>query len=301
MPNTILLSVENPDVLRGDGQYGTGALIRVQSSATEAGAYADLSGTGSDPTVAILAGERSYEADDPNGTGSTWYRTRYENAGATRVSDWSDPFQVGDETGGLLASLYDVKQEIGIPADNNDDDESLLEKLRQVTTSIETYTNRWFVPRPLSGTTTYRFHSSYGRRLHIPKGIRSITSLGTASISQPASGGTYALAGATDYYIDPPEIDRSPGWPGLFVRVPRTAGALFYDAAYGVEITGAFGWASVPADIQGVAIRSVIRRHIGKGGGGTAVAIGPAGTEFLLPDMSGSDRGILEMYRQIPV
>ena len=56
----------------------------------------------------------------------------------------------------------------------------------------------------------------------------------------------------------------------------------------------------MPYDIQGVAIRAVIRRHIGKGGGGTAVAIGPEGTEFLLPDMSGADRRVLEYYRHWP-
>jgi hypothetical protein len=297
MANSLILTVENPTELRDDGLYGSGALIRVQSAATEGGAYSDISGTGSDPTVALANDVRSYTANDPNGVASTWYRTRYENAGATRVSDWSDPFQAGDETAGLICSVEDVEQETGDDFDANER-ESVIDKIRQVTAAIEGYTGRWFIPRPLSGDTTYRFHSSYGRRLHIPVGIRSITTLNIATTNQTESGGSFTAT--TGYYLDPPEWQRG-DWPALFVRFSDTASGRFWDATYGVEITGAFGWERVPADIQGVAIRAVVRRHIGKAGGGAAVAVGPAGTEFLLPDLSGADWATLERYRQIPV
>jgi hypothetical protein len=300
VPNIVNITVENPDEVRNAGAYDTGALVRLQWSATEVGAFADVSGTGSTPTIAIVPATRSYIGYDPNGTVSTWYRTRYENSGATRVSDWSTAFQVGDETGGLLCSVYDVEQELGetLTANNR---ENVLEKIRQVSAAIEGITGRWFAPRPLSGTTTYRMHTQAGRSLRIPKGIRSITTLSVATTDQPSSGGTYTAVTATDYYIDPPEIERDASWPGTSIRFLSTSGSLFYTASYGVEIVGAFGWASVPYDIQGVAIRATVRRYIGKGGGGTAVAIGPEGTEFLLPDLSGSDRRTLEWYRHLVV
>jgi hypothetical protein len=297
----IKITVENPDEILNAGLFGAGAIIRVQWSATETGSFADVSGTGSTPTIPVVAATRSYSGYDPVGTASLWYRTRYENAGATRLSDWTAPFQPGDETGGLLCSLYDVQQELG--GENTADanrDENILEKIRQVSAAIEGYTGRWFAPRPLSGTTVYRTHTRFGYVLRIPKGIRSITTLGIAVIDQPDTGGTYTTATSTDYYIDPPAIERDANWPGTAIWFRSIASQRFYNASFGAEITGQFGWASVPADIQGVAVRAAVRRYIGKGGGGTAVAIGPAGTEILLPDMSGADRLTLASYR-VPV
>lgn len=294
MSNIITVTVENPDQILNAGAYGADAIVRVQTSATEAGAFADVTGTGSTPTVAVVLGTRSYTAYDPNGITSSWYRTRYENVGATRVSDWTPAFQVGDETGGLICSVQDVEQALGDPLSPNDR-ENVLEYIRQVTVAIEGVTGRWFVPRPLSGTTTYRVHTSSFQRIRVPKGIRSLTSLGLATTNQPATGGTYSVAAASDYYLDPPEMDRDAGWPATNIRLlypARTSSATF-----GAELVGAFGWSSVPADIQGVGARAVVRRHIGKGGGATAVAVGPNGTEFLLPDLSGADRATLDWYR----
>jgi len=299
VPNVLKLTVENPDEIRNAGAYDTAALMRVQSSATETGAFADLTGTGSTPTVLVLAATRSYTAYDPAGTVSTWYRTRYENAGGTRVSDWTAAFQTGDEQAGLICSLYDVQQELG-ETTNANQDERILEYIRQVTTAIEGYCGRWFVPRPLSGTTTYRFTTGWGSTLRIPKGIRSITTLNIATQDQPATGGTYIAAAASDFYLDKPEAERDVGWPATKVQLLSTAGSRFYPALNGAEIVGAFGWAAVPPDIQGVAIRAVVRRYVG-GKGGAVVALGPTGTEFLLPDLSGSDRKTLDWYRALVV
>jgi hypothetical protein len=72
------------------GMYDTGAIIRIQWSATEAGTFADVSGTGSTPTIAIVSGTETYTGYDPLGDSTRWYRSRFENAGGTRLSDWSD-------------------------------------------------------------------------------------------------------------------------------------------------------------------------------------------------------------------
>lgn len=298
MPNIVTISVENPDEVLNAGAYGTGALVRLQWSATETGTFADVSGTGSTPTTAVVSGTRSYTAYDPNGDTSTWYRTRYEDSGATRLSDWSAAFQAGDEQGGLICSLYDVQQELGATTSASDD-ERILDLIRQVGAAIEGYCERWFIPRPLSGTTTYTVHTTYGYCLRIPKGIRSISTLAVATGNQPSTGGTYTTATSTTYYIDPPDMDRSVGWPGTSIEFIPGQGT-FFDASFGAQITGSFGWSAVPADIQGVATRAVLRRFIGKGGG-AVTAVGPNGTDILLPDLSGADRKTLDWYRAIPV
>ena len=91
--NVVKVTVENPDELLNVSAYGAGAIVRLQSSATEGGAYSN------EATAAIVAGTNSYTLYDTDGTSSTWYRTRYENVGATLTSDWSTSFQVGDEAG----------------------------------------------------------------------------------------------------------------------------------------------------------------------------------------------------------
>ena len=56
MANTLKIPVENADELLLAGVYGAGALIRIQSSTTEDGSFANLTGTGSTPTIALVAG-----------------------------------------------------------------------------------------------------------------------------------------------------------------------------------------------------------------------------------------------------
>lgn len=302
MPNIIKVTAENPDELLNTGAYGSGALIRVQSATTETGTYADLSGLGSTPTIPIVTLVRAYTAYDPNGTSSTWYRTRYENAGGSRVSDWSTAFQVGDETAGLLCSLYDVKQELGNVTPDPQNDEALLEKISQVSTAIMNYTGRWFARRPSSGTATWYFNVKRpGSRFQIPQGIVSVASVEVATFSQPASGGTYSTIPSTDWFLHPLDGERDYGWPAteiVLTNYPTSGAASYFYAGYNaLRVVGQLGWPSVPADIQGVAVRAVVRRDIGKGVGGASVAVGPAGTEFLLPDMSGADRAVLDWYR----
>ncbi len=300
MPNTVRLVVEAPDEILNAGLYGAGALIRLQTAATEAGAYADVTGTGSTPTTAVVTNTRSYTGFDPAGTVSSWYRTRFENVGGTRASDWSTAFQVGDETAGLLCSLYDVEQELGGTQSANNQ-ESILEKIGQVSAAIERITNRWLAPRPTNpaSTTTLLFDvERTARRLLLDQGqrltgIRTLTAIGLAIQSQPETSGTYTAGTVADFLLRPrPSADG----PALSLEISPTSSSFFYAGYNTVQVTGSFGPAAVPLDIQGVATRAVVRRFIGKGGGGVSVAVGPNGTEMLLPDMSGADRLTLASY-----
>ena len=300
MPNPIRIVVENPDEILNAGLYGAGAIIRVQTAATEAGAFADVAGTGSTPTIAVVTNVRSYTGYDPSGTASSWYRTRYENVGATRLSDWTAAFQVGDETAGFLCSLYDVKQELG--ETGTDRDELIIEKIRQVSADIEGYVGAWLAPRPTdpASTMTLLFDvERSGRSLLLEGnsrrfGIRTLTALSLATTSPPETGGTYTAATLADVLLRPrPTADG----PASHLVLTDTSSSRFYAGYNTVRVTGSFGPSSVAWNIQGIAIRATTRRVIGKAAGGVAVAVGPEGTEFMLPDISGADRKGLDRIR----
>jgi hypothetical protein len=301
VPNTLNITVENATELLNAGAYGPDAIARVQSSATEAGTYADLTGTGSTPTIALVSGTRIHTGYDPAGTSSTWYRTRYENSGATRLSDWSAAFQVGGETAGKLCSIYDAEQRLVQTGSslNNDERENVIELIDEVSDYITSITGRRFVPDPLSGTKTIRLHTHYGRRLRIPRGIRSITTLGIASSSQPDTGGTYTTATAGTYYIDPPADDRTQGWPGSSIILRANSGAVFYTAEFGAEITGAFGFAAVPPAISHIALNLVVagyRERASSGGAAETFTLNVDGSRTYERSLSSKDWNTLRFY-----
>ena len=300
MPNVLQITVESPDDILNTGAYATGALVRLQWSATETGTYADVSGTGSTPTIAVVTGTRSYTGYDPLGIVSTWYRTRFENAGATRLSDWSDPFQVAPEGSGLICSLWDVKQELGITATT--DDELLTEKIRQVGALIQLYTGRGFVRIPASGTTTFYFDVTRpGKRLSVPLGIAAATQLEVATITQPSSGGTYSTVNANDWYLRPVFAEQDFGFPATAIEISEWSGSWFYQGHNTVRLTGALGWATVPDDIQAIAVRAVSASYLSKGSGaGGVAAVGPSGAMTVLRFISPADKETLTMYRVIP-
>ena len=298
MPNTLTITVEEPDKIRNVGAYDTGAIIRLQSSATEAGAFADVTGTGSTPTIPVVTLIRSYDGYDPNGTVSTWYRTRFENVGATRLSDWSDPFQVAPEGSGLICSLWDVKQELGETGTAND--ETLLEKIRQVGAEINLYTGRLFTRTPASGTTTYLFDvTCAGRELHIPKGIAAVTVLEVATGTQPEAGGTYATVPAAEWWLRPVMAERDFGWPATRVVISNLSGSMFYVGYNAARLTMALGWDKVPYDVQAIAQRAVIGSYTSKGS--PTGVVGPSGSTIMLRNISPADRETLTAYQHIPV
>ena len=302
MPNVLRITVENASELLNAGAYDAGALVRVQWAATEAGTFADIAGTGATPTIPLVAGTRVYVGYDPAGTSSVWYRTRYENVGATRLSDWSAAFQVGAETGAFLCSLYDAKQRLGIAYTDTSEDENILGYIAQVSHRIESVTGRWFVPRPLSGTTTYVLDGPTNPlELWVPVGIRSITTLGYATTDQPDTGGTYTTIGSAFYSLGS-AIERSPSWPATRIRLLLTAPGRFYEGLNTVQIVGSFGWAAVPPDIEQVALNLVVAAHRERAISGGEVVVTEAGGERRFPaGLSRNDRRVLEWYAVVRV
>jgi hypothetical protein len=304
VPNVLTITVENPDQIRNAGAYDTTAIMRLQTSATEAGAFADVSGTGSTPTIPVVAATNSYNGYDPNGIGSSWYRTRFENAGATRLSDWSAAFQTGDETVGLLCSVADVSQRMfGTSTTTANQTEMILDIIRGVSADIEGYVGRWLAPRPTNPASTMTLlfdNDGYSRSLlleqgHVIAGVRSVTVVGVATSSQPETGGTFTSATLADVLIRPrPTADG----PGLRLVLSDVAGSInrFYPGYNTVSVTGSFGFASVPADIQEVAIAAVTKRFLGKETAAAIVSLGPEGGVTILSDLSPANRATLLRY-----
>lgn len=306
MPNILTITVETPDDVLNAGAYGAGALVRLQTAATEAGAYADVTGTGSTPTIAIVAATRSYTGFDPNGTVSSWYRTRYENVGGTRVSDWSSSFQVAPEGSGLICALWDVKQALGRASSDTSADEDILERIRDVTDEIQSYCGRWFVRQPASGTSTFLLDVPYAtRELWVPVGIASLTTLEVASESQPESGGTYTTVPAADWMLRPTETMRTTGFPAtrICIRDNATGSVAYFPPGYNiVRGTGARGFASVPPSVRAIGERAVVASFLSKGSGaGGVAAVGPNGGTTVLRYISPADRERLDFYAVVPV
>jgi len=297
VPNILKVAVENADELLNSGAYDTGAVIRLQSATSEGGAYSNLTGTGSTPTLALVAGTRAYTGYDPNGTSTTYYRTRYENAGATRVSDWSAEFQVAAEGSGLLCSLYNAKQRLGIDYTDTSEDENLLGYIAQASRWIEGRTGRWFTPRD---DTLQLSVNQACRTVYVPRGIRAITTLSYATTDQADSGGTYTAI--TTYSLQPGEIARDAGWPATRVTLLSTSAAYFWPGLNTVKIIGSFGWSEVPPDIERVALNLVVADHRSRASTGDtdAFTIGIDGRRAYSRTVDANDWSTLRFYSERP-
>lgn len=146
MANLLKIAVLNPDDLLATNEYGAGALIRVERSATGGTGYAELG------TLTILAAITSYTYSDASGFDGSWYRTRYSNAGNTIQSSYSDERQA-TSTAPSYAMLGPAKLRLGI-ADTDTTSDSLIQSFcDQVNDGIESKTGRILRPIPLVSTT----------------------------------------------------------------------------------------------------------------------------------------------------
>lgn len=199
----------------------------------------------------------------------------------------------------LIANLQDVKRRLGVT--DSADDDAIMSAIMAVSSALEKFTSRSFGPDPASGTkTVYLDHSGSDDMHRFPRGIRSVTYLGVASTDQPDGTGTYTEIPSTGYYIDPPEHEREPGWPGTRITLSRSA--RFWPGHRTIKVTGAFGWATVPDDIREIAETLVVSAWKARGSGGTSTfTIGAEGERTYTRLLMTSNIPGLEGYRDVAV
>ena len=291
--NLIRVTVEGPDDILNAGAYDAGALVRVERSASGGGVgFAEIG------TIPIITGQTIYPYYDNAGTTGAFYRTRYSNAANSLQSDYSAEFQGGLEAG--YCSLYNVKQRLGIT--DTTDDENLQEFIRQVTGWIDSVTGREFLPDPPTGTKTYTFDGrdalEGGKLLLVPRGIRSVTGIQISVIT----GDTLVSVPAGNWFLGPPAAERDTGWPATEIWMTDIPSAgnnvpIFYRGFQNIAVTGAFGWASVPADIEDVALTTVVRSWAARRSGqGDVVGTDELGRPLVSRMLSGRDRDTLSRY-----
>lgn len=180
------------------------------------------------------------------------------------------------------------------------DDALISELIDEVSAWIQSYTGRKFVA---VSSTAYTFDTQRGYVLRVPIGIRSISSMGVASTHQPETGGTYVTVPATDYLLRPRVQDGPDGWP--YTEVHIALGAVgtvrnFATAENGCTITGTWGFAAIPKDIEAVCIDAVVAAYQSRKNGASS-QMGYEGTGVTawgsFFGANSPQRGTLDRYR----
>jgi hypothetical protein len=244
MAAKVTIALDAPaDALAG---YSAGAVMRLQSSATEGGVYANLT------TIAIAATTFSYEYWDNAGDTTTWYRWRIENAGGTETGEYSDPFQgvdpaVDSHASGSYADVDDVliamRQNITDTRWLANLQKRLVETTRDLTRELGGYT--FF----RSGTETRRYHGKGRHRLHVHEGIVSASLVEI----QPTTGGSWVELESDDWYLEgyPDQDFVADGEPYFHIVLEADATyTTFPTTRRGVRVTGVFGWPAVLPDAR---------------------------------------------------
>ena len=290
MSNVVKVYVESPAEILNAGHSGAGAVVQLQSSATEGGVYADVG------TAAIVDPTRAYTIYDAAGTSSSWYRTRYETSAGAGTSDWSTPFQVGKVT---YCELEDVKQRLN--RTDVTDDELFAEYIDEATDYIRGYIGRDLIDTGLIYTFDGYDAVRGGRCLLIPRGVRSLSLVETAA----TTGAAFTTVTATDYFLRPTTQERTPGWPATELWLSDVAGSLstFPRGFANVRLTGTFGFSPIPRRIEEVALNLVVRMYASRQAGQADLggAGGEGGAPMVSSYLSKRDRETLDGFRSISV
>jgi hypothetical protein len=178
------------------------------------------------------------------------------------------------------------------------DTTTIGELIDEVSDWVQHYTGRKLVPVT---STTYIVDTEAGYVLRFPIGVRTVSALGINALShQPDTGGTYVSVSAANILLRPSGPDLPVGWPATEIRLSRASSLYFGTIENGASVTGTFGFAATPPDIQAVTIDAVVAAFQSRKNGASGV-IG-ADAEAVVPWASffsrGSpQRGTLDRYR----
>lgn len=203
-----------------------------------------------------------------------------------------------------LCTIAQVKARVN-PAGVSDtaDDTMLTELVEQVSDWIQHFTGRKLVPIT---STTYIVDTQAGYVIRFPIGVRSVSALAVNNTAhQPDTGGSYTAIAAANILLRPTASELPVGWPSTEIRISRaaTTGPLrFGTIENGASVTGTFGFAATPPDVQSVAIDAVVAAYQNRkmGASGVIGAEGDAIVPWVSFFSSGSpQRATLERYRYV--
>lgn len=175
----------------------------------------------------------------------------------------------------MLCTIAQVKVHL-FPASpgDTDDDALLTEIVEQQTAWIQGYIGLRVVGE--TGA-TYVLDAPYGTVLSVPRGIRTVTTLGVAQSAQPDTGGSYTNVTAANITLWPKSMDRAQGAPATEIRLIN--GSRFYGFTNGVQLVGDLGWATNPPDLVAVAIDASVAAFQNRKDG-TSSAMGVDGIQL---------------------
>jgi hypothetical protein len=225
--------------------YGEGALIRVQSSPTQAGVYGDVM------TIPIVTGIATYSAYDATGAVTDWYKIRYEAADGDPAGLYSAAFQPMPLEG-LYASLGDFNLFLRDSGTDTADDVLKLLALEAASRAIDRTCNR---PFTIAGVAAARYFTPFLRDGRYTVGIDDVVD--TAGITvEIDTGGVGTYVASTAYHLAP---RNAPAQERPYTEIIFDAGTYAPIREDSVRVTAAWGWDAIPATITNATLMQAAR------------------------------------------
>lgn len=240
--NSLHMTCPNPDELIG--AWGAGSRIRIQSSATQTGTYADVA------FVVLVSLQTAYAYEHVAGIDSTWYKVRFEDSTGANANDYGAPFQSGDATSAYASIAafrsFTRNQYITDAADPDTFIESLA--LATAARAIDAECRRTF---QLAGTApaTARIYSAvcstdgYGRYSIEMDDVADPSSI---TVSFDSSGNGDYTSPCVDFRVGPSNA-AAKGLP--YRELVFDLGVIVPYVRDGVQVTAPWGWAAWPPTI----------------------------------------------------
>lgn len=240
----ILVAITVADPAAQITSLGSGALLRVERSATESGVYAEFA------TVALNANVVAYDIWDPSGDEDSWYRTRFSEDDGANPTAYSSSFQAGEQA-------YATRTDLLLRFRQDVTDTRTLDRmttvLAEVTRDLTREVGYSFFRQPLSGTEAVVFHGNGSRRLHVHGNAArvGVVSLTSVEIKVSATDDDWTLVPSTDWFLEgePGGLHVEPGDPYFHVVLATTGTyRTFPRGDQRVRLTGVFGWPAIQPD-----------------------------------------------------
>jgi hypothetical protein len=258
-------------------EFGAGAkLYWYRDNTSAAGTFTDATGN-----VTLVATQSQYEIVDSTGAVGHFYRTRVGNTGGTVFDTYGNVFQAGALSS--YASVDDLREIVGVP--DNSRDNLLSDLLLRCTVSITNALGWDFFRHPQVTGTEVRLYdagdyvqgSGGGQgnslyNIYEQQGIQPVPAP-TVRVAFRTNQNLISLASTEFFLRGQFEVG------GPFHRLAVTdlpTSVPYFGRGFGtVEVTAAFGYASVPADIEQATLAWASDLYrLGPGGGIPSTAMG---------------------------